>query len=94
MKGGEFCPKGSDTTCLGGRSAQSSARRAFGDGHCMEGDGEIPSVVLRQCESGASFWLLSGRYKKFACGKMLDDHIDRPVDGAEILVNDLQRVPA
>jgi hypothetical protein len=51
-------------------------------------------VVLRQCESGASFWLLSGRYKKFACGKMLDDHIDRPVDGAEILVNDLQRVPA
>jgi len=89
MKDGEFCLKGNDATRLGGRSA----RRAFGDGHCPKGGGGIPNGVLRQSQSGASFWLLSGRDKKVACGEMLDDHIDRSVDGAEILVNDLERVP-
>jgi hypothetical protein len=38
--------------------------------------------------------LLPGRDKKVACGEMLDNHIDRPVDGTEILLNDLKRVPA
>jgi hypothetical protein len=50
--------------------------------------------ALRCRESGAESRLRSGGDIQLSGVEMLDDHIDRPVDGAKILTNDLKRVPS
>ena len=94
MKGGGSCPKANNATCVERRSRNRAPYERGELDYCMAGGGEIPRLCLWSQGSRIKFGVLAGHNIKSAGGEMLENHIHRSVNGAEVFVNDLQRVPA